>query len=128
MTEEFVKRIRNSKEKAENYFAKKLAFSLGPVELKGLSEEGKVIIIDVRNKSDYNQGHLPQAMSIPYDEIENRLEELNRENLHVVYCYNPYCHLGARAALLLAQEGYPVMELDGGYNTWAEEFHFAVVN
>ena len=77
MTEEFVKRIRNSKEKAENYFAKKLAFSLGPVELKGLSEEGKVIIIDVRNKSDYNQGHLPQAMSIPYDEIENRLEELN---------------------------------------------------
>ena len=127
MTEELVKKIRNNSEKAENYFSKKLAFSLGPVELKGLSEEGKVVIIDVRHQSDYEVGHLPQALSIPYENIEEKINELNRENLHVVYCYNSFCHLGARAAFQLAHEGFPVMELDGGFKTWAEEFHFAVV-
>lgn len=35
--------------------------------------------------------------------------------------------LGARAALVLARNGYSVMELSGGFKTWSEEFRFATV-
>ncbi len=128
MTEEKILNIRNNSEEAANYFSKKLAFTLGPIELKELSEEGKNIkIIDVRLNSDYQVGHIPEAISIPYEELPEKLKELNKEDLHVVYCYNNYCHLGARAAYMLAQNTFSVMELEGGFKTWAEDFRFAIV-
>ena len=126
MTDQYIQNIRNNSEKAECYFSKKLAFTLGPVELKDLSEERNVKIIDVRMRSDYEIGHIPGAISMPYEEIKDRMKELNKDDLHVIYCYNNYCHLGARAAFLLAQNTFTVMELSGGFKTWAEEFHFAV--
>ena len=42
---EFVENFRNDSEKAEKYFAKILAFSLGPVELKELSEKNEVKLL-----------------------------------------------------------------------------------
>lgn len=122
---EEIKNLRNNTEKAEHFFAKKLAFSVGPVELKELSEGNNIKIIDVRNRADYEIAHIPMAISMPYEEMKERLNELNKEDLHVVYCYNPYCHLGARAALLLAQNGFSVMELCGGFKVWEEDFRFA---
>ena len=127
MTDEKIQEIRSNSEKAQCFFSKKLAFTLGPVELKELSEEKNIKIIDVRHQSDYEVGHIPQAISMPYEELENRLGELNKDDLHVIYCYNNYCHLGARAALLLARNSYSVMELSGGFKTWAEDFRFAIV-
>ena len=59
MTDQYIQNIRNNSEKAECYFSKKLAFTLGPVELKELSEERNVKIIDVRMRSDYEIGHIP---------------------------------------------------------------------
>lgn len=121
---EDIKNLRNNPEKAEHFFAKKLAFSVGPVELKELSEKESIKIIDVRHRADYETAHIPMAISIPYEEMESRLNELNKDELHVVYCYNPYCHLGARAAHLLAKNQIPVMELCGGFKVWAEDFRF----
>ena len=127
MTDEKILNIRNNTEEAANYFSKKLAFTLGPVELKELSEEKTIKIIDVRLESDYQVGHIPGAISIPYEQMADKMKELNKDDLHVVYCYNNFCHLGARAAYLLAQNNYPVMELNGGFKTWYEDFRFAIV-
>lgn len=124
---EDIKNLRNNTEKAEHFFAKKLAFSVGPVELKELSEKENIKIIDVRHRADYEIAHIPMAISIPYEEMESRLNELNKDELHVVYCYNPYCHLGARAAHLLAKNQIPVMELCGGFKVWAEDFRYTTV-
>lgn len=127
MNDEKILNIRNNTEEAANYFSKKLAFTLGPVELKELSEEKNIKIIDVRLESDYQVGHIPGAISIPYEKMADKIQELNRDDLHIVYCYNNFCHLGARAAYLLAQNNYPVMELEGGFKTWYEDFRFAIV-
>ncbi len=128
MTDEKIQEIRSNPEKAQCFFSKILAFTLGPVELKELSEEQHIKIIDVRKRSDYEVGHIPQAISIPYEELKDKMCELNKDDLHVIYCYNAYCHLGARAAFLLAQNEYSVMELCGGFKTWADEFRYTVVN
>lgn len=125
MTDEKIQEIRSNPEKAQCFFSKKLAFTLGPVELKELSGKGNVKIIDVRGKADYEIGHIPQAISIPYEELPEKMKELNKDDLHIIYCYNLYCHLGARAAFLLAQNNFSVMELCGGFKTWSEEFRFA---
>ncbi len=124
---EKIKEIRFNSEKAQCYFSKMLAFTLGPVELKDLMDAGKVRVVDVRRAEDYEISHIPSALSIPKDELENRLSELSKEETTVVYCYNQQCHLGAWACLTLADYGYPVMLLEGGFKTWTEDFRFATV-
>lgn len=123
---EYIDKIRYDAQLAENFFAEKLAFTLGPVELKKMLEDKKVKLIDVRRKEDYDEGHIPEAISIPKEELISRLTELSKETVYVIYCYNQQCHLGAAAALILAKNGYPVMELEGGFQVWQKDFGFEV--
>ncbi len=122
-----VKNLRMTPEEAQNYFARILAFTLGPVELKTLTEENEVILVDVRRSEDYEISHIPGAISIPKDDIEDNLDKLSKDKINVVYCYNQQCHLGAKAALIMADYGYPVMLLDGGFQVWKEDFRYVVM-
>ncbi len=124
--DEKIKETRFNSYKAKCFFSKILAFTLGPVELKDLLDEGKVKVVDVRRPEDYEIAHIPSAVSIPKDELANNLDKLSKEEVTVIYCYNQQCHLGARACLILADYGYPVMLLEGGFKTWTEDFRFAV--
>lgn len=123
---EKIKELRVNTEKAMNYFAKNLAFTLGPVELKEMLEKNNIKLIDVRAKEDYDISHLPNAINLPYSELKENMESLSKDEINVVYCYNHLCHLGDRTAFRLAEAGYPVMVMQGGFKSWTEEFYFAV--
>lgn len=123
---EKIKEIRFNPEKAQCFFSKKLAFTLGPIELKNLLDEGKVKLLDVRKKEDYDIAHIPSAISIPKDELADNVDKLSKEEVTVVYSYNQQCHLSANACLILADYGYPTMLLEGGFKTWTEDFRFVV--
>ena len=120
--------LRHDTGKAEKFFTRLMAFTLGPMELKEMLDSNeKIVVIDVRDKEDYDSGHLPKAISIPRAELDERLEELSKDDLHIVYCYNQQCHLGLCACRLLAVKGYPCMHMEGGYKTWTEDFRFTTV-
>ena len=130
--------LRHDTRKAEKFFTKLMAYTLGPMELKTMFEnhskdenenkdKSKIVIIDVRDKEDYSAGHIPNAISIPRNNLEERLSELSKDDIHIVYCYNQQCHLGLCACRLLASKDYPCMHLDGGYKVWSEDFRFATV-
>lgn len=123
--EEKVKNLRRNTQEAQNYFTKILAFTIGPIELKTIQEEGEVNLIDVRRLEDYQISHIPGALSIPKHEITNNFEKLSKDKTNVVYSYNQQCHLSAKAALLLAEYDYPVVVLEGGFQVWTEDFRFA---
>lgn len=124
---ENVKELRVNTQRAKDFFEEKLAYTLGPVELKAMMAKDNIRLIDVRAKEDYDEGHFPEAISIPKDELKDKLEMLSKDQVNVVYCYNAQCHLAASSAYTLAKNGYPVMELDGGFKTWVEDFGFEVV-
>jgi len=123
---EKIKELRKNSESAQEYFLKRLAYTLGPVELKNFMEKGGVQIIDVRTKADYDTGHIPGAISIPKDELDKNFDKLSKEDIAIVYCYNQQCHLGDSACLILADYGYPTMLLEGGFEVWVNDFRFAV--
>ncbi len=124
--DEKLKKIVFDSDKAEKFFTKLMAYTLGPAELKAKLEDGcNVKIIDVRENSDYVEGHIPGAISIPRAQLDNKLEDLSKEDVHIVYCYNHQCHLATCACRLLASKGYPCMHLDGGFKVWSEDFHYA---
>lgn len=45
-----------------------------------------LIILDVRTQEEYDSGHIKRAILIPIDELENRLDELSKNDELLVYC------------------------------------------
>ena len=105
--------------RARAYFAAKMEFTTGPVELERELKGGDVVIVDVRASEDYEKSHIPGAVSLPEDRWE-RPEGLDRQRVNVLYCYSQVCHLAARAAVELSTQGYPVRELEGGFAGWTK--------
>lgn len=110
---------KNDPAKAKEYFTNKMTFTTGPVELARNLDNERTVVIDVREEEDYNKGHIPGAINLPHDRW-NTCEGLNKDRLNVLYCYSQVCHLAAAAAVEFAGKGYPVMEMDGGFEAWKE--------
>lgn len=95
--------------------------ALHPVSVNELREalrEERVILLDVRPAIEYQAGHLPQARSLPVDELETRLEELPRDQEIVAYCRGPYCVFADEAVTLLRSYGFAARRLDVGVPEW----------
>lgn len=95
--------------------------TLGPVgrdELLTRTERAEVVVLDVRPHEEFEAGHIPGAISIPLDELRERLDEIPRDVDVVAYCRGPYCILAPQAVELLAERGIPARRLDEGLPEW----------
>jgi len=111
---------RNDPERARQYFADKMAFTTGPVEVSNNIKQGtEMVVVDVRQAEDYRKGHVPGAINLPQEKWST-YQGLRKELLNVLYCYSQQCHLAAAAALEFAGKGFPVMEMEGGFEAWQE--------
>jgi rhodanese-related sulfurtransferase len=109
-----------STKKASKFFEAKVEFTTGPFELNHMIETGENLnIIDVREPEDYQKGHIPRAVNLPKERWDTFCG-LSRTKVNIVYCYSEVCHLAATAAWQFADHGFPVMELEGGFDTWKQ--------
>ncbi len=92
--------------------------SINAVELIQRMEAGNVVILDVRPELEYQSGHIPEARSIPIDELETRLSELPRDQEIIAYCRGPYCVFADEAVTLLQKYGYRARRLVEGLPDW----------
>ncbi|GAA4001751.1 MBL fold metallo-hydrolase [Deinococcus rubellus] len=90
------------------------------VPAAALTDLHRAYVLDVRAKSEYNAGHLPNAHQLHAGRLMTHLNELPRDQQIVVHCQS-----GARsaaAASLLRAEGFTnVTELEGGYEAWTRQ-------
>jgi parallel beta-helix repeat protein len=79
-----------------------------------------LIVLDVRNESEYLAGHIRNAKLIPVWELSTRLSELNMSDQILVYC-----KAGGRSAAasqILSTSGFLyVFNMLGGITDWARE-------
>ena len=93
-----------------------------PEEAKRIMDSGEEhIVLDVREQEEYDEGHIPGAILIPYTEIENKVEEIlvDKDKKILVYCRS-----GRRskiAAQSLADMGYTNVKEFGGIIDWPYE-------
>ena len=66
----------------------------------------EAVLIDVRPTHEFEAGHLPGALGIPLDQLEERLSELPRDRMVVAYCRGPYCTFSADAVHRLREYGF----------------------
>ena len=82
--------------------------------------EGTAVVIDARPVVEFRQGHISGALSIPIDELAQRLNELPPGKDVVAYCRGPYCVYADEAVQLLQDRGIPALRLEEGFPEWAE--------
>ena len=85
-------------------------------------EDTTVIRLDVRTASEYAQGHIPNTLLIDVTQADfmQKAEQLLPKDKTIAL----YCRSGRRsknAAMLLAKNGYQVVELNTGFNSWKGE-------
>lgn len=99
---------------------------LGPDDTRAIDTDellrrlrsGDLVVLDVRPEPEYAAGHLPGAVHLPLDEIEDRLDELPRDREIVAYCRGQYCVLAHDAARLLSAHGLVVSRAADGVLEW----------
>lgn len=79
---------------------------------------GAVTVLDVRPREEYRAAHIPGALSVPLEELEQRLGELPRDREVVAYCRGPYCVLAVKAVEALRAHGFMALRLQQGVPDW----------
>jgi NADPH-dependent 2,4-dienoyl-CoA reductase/sulfur reductase-like enzyme/rhodanese-related sulfurtransferase len=80
-------------------------------------------VLDVRSQEEYDRGHIPGAVNLPLDELRMRLGEIDRGRRIIAYCQ--VGQRGYLATRILAQAGYDVANLSGGYLTYCQSTSMA---
>jgi rhodanese-related sulfurtransferase len=110
---------------AAAYFGASLAFHADVSDVAAaLAADGDpgFVVLDSRSTASWDQGHVPGAIHLPTALIPEQAEQLLDKSVPVVtYCWGPGCNGATRAALALAELGFQVKEMLGGFEYWARE-------
>lgn len=92
--------------------------SVNPSTLLERVRKGEAIVLDVRPVEEYQAGHIPGAISVPLEKLENYLSELSKDEEIVAYCRGPYCVLAFRAVEILRKHGFNALRMKEGVHDW----------
>lgn len=110
--------------------ATRLAYLGGPLPSDEAGEEvtreelltraaaGTVTVLDVRPRQEYDAAHIPGAVSIPLEELADRLGQLPRDREIIAYCRGAYCVLAYEAIAVLNGRGLRAKRLHEGMLEW----------
>ena len=92
-----------------------------PKEAYNMMNQEEVIILDVRTKQEYEQGHIENSILLPVDEIKSKAESVLPDKDAVILVY---CRSGNRsyhASVSLIELGYTNVLDFGGIISWPYE-------
>ena len=106
--------------------------TIGELELLGFLQDADVMVIDSRTAKWYLGGTIPGAVSIPYNEVVDRLDELGCEadfdgwnckeaKRVALFCNGMWCGQSPTAIRAMVAEGYPAERIyyyRGGMQDW----------
>jgi hydroxyacylglutathione hydrolase len=78
----------------------------------------RALLLDVRNRTEYEAGHIPGAVQLSGGRVMWRLDELPTSGTILTYCQSGVRNSVASSALRRA--GYDIVELDGSYAGWLD--------
>jgi rhodanese-related sulfurtransferase len=100
---------------------------LSAIELKSkIQDKEPLFLLDVREPFEFAHAHIESSVTIPLNQIPQRLSELDMEQEIVVICHHGMRSM--QAANFLAQVGFrSISNLVGGIDAWSVECDSSVV-
>jgi rhodanese-related sulfurtransferase len=99
--------------------AKNNITEISPQDAAAKLKSGEAVMIDVRDKDEWDEGHIPDAMHLSRGTVELDIEEKVADLNAMVICH---CGGGGRSALAaesLQKMGYKnVRSMAGGFKAW----------
>ncbi|WP_271853465.1 MBL fold metallo-hydrolase [Planococcus maritimus] len=94
--------------------------NVSPIEAQEMAEKGQAYVLDVRNQTEFDEGHIDNAQHIMVGTLKNRLDEIDTDKTIIVQC-----QAGARSAIaasVLKANGIDnLVNMTGGYNKWQQD-------
>ncbi len=87
--------------------------------LEKLRREEDILIIDLREREEYDQTHAPGAVWADWERLEEEMPQYLKKRGRTPQWIVLYCDRGNTSLLIardLARRGYPVMSINGGYH------------
>jgi sulfur-carrier protein adenylyltransferase/sulfurtransferase len=92
---------------------------IGAAQARELVDQGEAAVVDVRERDEWEEGHLPRAVHIPRGYLESRIEGAVPDRSRPVLLYCAAGNRSAFAAKTLEELGYEnVLSLAGGFTDW----------
>ena len=100
--------------------AKRAITEISPTDaIEIVKDDGKVVLIDVREKEEWDEEHIPGAIHLSRGTVESQIEGKVPDSTTMIICH---CGGGGRSALVaesLQRMGYEnVWSLAGGLKAW----------
>jgi rhodanese-related sulfurtransferase/DNA-binding HxlR family transcriptional regulator len=110
-------RLAEVERAARNYLGDEVE-AISRDELRKRLRRNDVVLVDVRPAGEFQAGHIEGALSIPLDELDERLAELPPNTEIVAYCRGELCAYAHEAVRSLRAAGRSARRLDGGWPEW----------
>ena len=93
--------------------------TVGTQELVRLVNKENAVVLDVRERGEFMEGHIVDALNIPYASLESRLDEISQhKEMPIIIACKMGQHSGAAGTLLRKNGFINVTRLTGGYTEW----------
>ena len=83
-----------------------------PFSIAEIQNRRDVCLLDVRPKDEFEKGHIPSAISVPIEELQNRLSEIPQDKLIITYCRGKFCLVADEAVKVLHSNGYNAKKIE----------------
>ncbi len=103
---------------SEHFRSRSQPAVVGMRDLLERMRSSDVIVLDARPANEYTAGHIAGAISVPIEELQQRLRSLPRDKEYVAYCRGPYCVYADRAVELLTKSRRCARRLMEGFPEW----------
>lgn len=109
---------------AAAHYTRKLSYETDCSDVADAIGAAGIVVVDSRSAEAYAQGHVPGAICLPYALTSTETTAgFDRDALYVTYCWGPGCNAGDQGALRLAELGFRVKLMIGGWQTWTADGH-----
>lgn len=81
--------------------------------------EQQPVILDIRDAASFQQGHIPNAIHMPSEQLADFASQQDKQQTVVVCCYHG--NSSKQVAKILCEQGFAnVYSLEGGYHGWQD--------
>lgn len=91
-----------------------------PAEMDQMYLDTKGILLDVRKINEFKSEHLEDSLSVPLNQLEDKIDLLSKDKRYIIYCAGGYRSM--MAASIMYKHGYTnLVDVLGGYNAISKD-------